>query len=196
MPPTAPIAPRPLYDAGLAAVAAFLLATAAAFVARYLNDSIHDTADLHEVLGLSALGTIAKMRGDARRPQMYRLATIVYPHSQVAEAYRTLRANIEFAAGGTPLRTLLVTSAIPREGKTVTAANVAVAFAQAGRSVVLVDADVRDPALHAIFNLQNSRGLTSILLDDALDLTRWPRKPNRRTCESSPAAPSLPIQSS
>ena len=87
-----------------------------------------------------------------------------------AEAYRTLRTNVEFTAIDEPIRTLLITSAIPGEGKTVTAANLAIAFALSGRRVLLVDADLRRPGLHRIFDLPNTRGLTTLLQSDAVTL--------------------------
>jgi capsular exopolysaccharide synthesis family protein len=88
----------------------------------------------------------------------------------VAEAYRTLRTNVEFSAVDRPIKTLLVTSAVPGEGKTVTAANLAVVFAQAGRRVLLVDADLRKPGVHIIFDLPNAHGLTTLLRDPSVSL--------------------------
>ena len=109
------------------------------------------------------------MKGNRRRREIYRLVTLVYPRSSTAEAYRTLRANIEFASVDSPTKTLLVTSPSQGEGKTTTAANLAVAFAQAGKRTVLVDADLRKPGAHRIFNLPNRRGLTSLLLAPDVD---------------------------
>ena len=119
---------------------------------------------------LSTLGTIARIRTARGRSEFYQLVALLYPRSSVAEAYRTLRANVEFASVAAPLHTLLVTSAAPGEGKTVTASNLAVVFAQAGRTVLLVDADLRKPGVHEMFNLPNVRGLTTMLRDDSLGL--------------------------
>lgn len=91
------------------------------------------------------------------------LITITDPRSAVAEAYRRLRTNLEFTSLDTPLRTLLVTSAGPDEGKSTTLANLAVSIAQAGRRVILVDSDLRHPHLHDIFGLDNQKGLTTAL---------------------------------
>jgi protein-tyrosine kinase len=109
------------------------------------------------------------MRGGGRR-EPYRLATLLYPRSSKAEGYRTLRSNIEFSALDAPIRSLLVTSAVPGEGKTVTAANLAVVFAQAGRRVLLVDANLRKPGVDAIFNLGNAQGLTTLIRGDETSL--------------------------
>ena len=98
-----------------------------------------------------------------------KLITISNPRSPIAEAYRTLRTNIQFSSLDRPLRTLLVTGTTPEEGKSTTLANLAVIFAQAGHRVVLVDADLRRPSLHKLFGLPNSIGLTSLFIAEAPD---------------------------
>ena len=87
------------------------------------------------------------------------------PKSPAAEAYRTLRTNIQFAGLDKPCRTIVITSATPSEGKTTTAANFGVVCAQAGSRVCLVDADLRKPSLHRVFGMDNQRGLTTALLE-------------------------------
>jgi non-specific protein-tyrosine kinase len=123
---------------------------------------------------------------------MYQLAALLYPRSGVAEAYRTLRTNIEFSALDAPIRTLLVTSSVPGEGKTVTAANLAVVFAQAGRRVLLVDADLRKPGVHIIFDLPNAHGLTTLLrsADVSLDaVVQSTEQDNLRILTTGPLPP-------
>lgn len=93
------------------------------------------------------------------------LVTISQPRSPISEAYRVLRTSIQFSSVDNPNRTLLVTSSIPGEGKSTTAANLAVVMAQAGHNVLLVDTDLRRPAQDQIFELPNRRGLTSLLLE-------------------------------
>ena len=87
------------------------------------------------------------------------------PKSPAAEAYRTLRTNIQFAGLDRPCRTIVITSATPSEGKTTTAANFGVVCAQAGSRVCLVDADLRKPSLHRVFGMDNQRGLATTLLE-------------------------------
>jgi succinoglycan biosynthesis transport protein ExoP len=168
--PASPISPRPLLYAIVAAIVALCAATGLVALVEYLDDSVADPAQVREAANLSTLGTIAQMRGSQGRSEIYRLVTMLDPHSGTAEAYRTLRSNIGFASVDATIQTMLVTSAVPREGKTVTAANIAVAFAQTGRRVLLVDADLRRPALHTMFNLPNVRGLTTVLRGDEQNL--------------------------
>jgi capsular exopolysaccharide synthesis family protein len=96
------------------------------------------------------------------------LITISEPRSPISEAYRTLRTNLDFASLDRALKTLVVTSAGVGEGKSTTLANLAVVSAQAGRKVVLVDADLRRPTLHQIFGLGNETGLTTVMVDDTI----------------------------
>lgn len=94
------------------------------------------------------------------------IITISEPRSPISEAYRTLRTNLDFAGLAKTLKTLVVTSAGVNEGKSTTLANLAVVTAQAGRKVILVDADLRRPRLHQIFGLDNEKGLTTVMMDD------------------------------
>jgi capsular exopolysaccharide synthesis family protein len=94
------------------------------------------------------------------------LVTIAEPSSPVSEAFRALRTNIQFAAVGRELHTLLVTSAEPGAGKSSTVANLAVTMAQADQRVILVDCDLRKPALHTLFGLESERGLVTMMLEE------------------------------
>ncbi len=165
-PPEEPAAPRVLLNTLLAALVGLLIGLGIAFTLEYLDDTVKSTNDVEAVTGLATLGTIVKMKSARGRREIYQLATLLYPRGPAAEAYRTLRTNLEFAAVDEPVRTLLVTSSIPGEGKTTTAGNLAVAYAQADRRVILVDADLRKPGVHRLFGLPNSRGLTTLLRSD------------------------------
>jgi non-specific protein-tyrosine kinase len=94
------------------------------------------------------------------------LITLTDPRSPVSEAYRTLRTNLSFSSLDEPIRTLVVTSPAPDEGKSTTVANLAVTMAQGGRSTILVDCDLRRPALHTLFDCQAEPGLTDLLLEE------------------------------
>lgn len=92
------------------------------------------------------------------------LVTLRDPSSMAAEAYRTLRTNIQFSSLDKPIQTLLATSTAPDEGKSTTLANLAVTIAQAEQRVILVDCDLRRPSVHTLFGLPNEQGLTSAIL--------------------------------
>ena len=96
------------------------------------------------------------------------LITLTNPRSPATEAYRTLRTNLTFAALDKPIETLVVTSAAPGEGKSTVLANLAVTMAQGGRRTILVDADLRRPGLHEIFGIVNDRGLTTMIVEEAV----------------------------
>ncbi len=98
---------------------------------------------------------------------MVDLITITDPRSNAAEAFRSLRTNLIFSSIENPLTTLLVTSAAQSEGKSQVAANLAVTLAQSGNKTILVDADLRKPAQHTIWNTKNERGLTTMMLDNS-----------------------------
>ncbi len=92
-----------------------------------------------------------------------RLITKTEPKSPVSEQYRTLRTNISFSSVDKEIKTLMITSTGPSEGKSTTSANLAIVFAQQGKKVLLVDADMRKPTIHYTFSLNNILGLTSVL---------------------------------
>jgi capsular exopolysaccharide synthesis family protein len=95
------------------------------------------------------------------------LITLSDPRSPISEAYRTLRTNLSFYNLDSPIRTLVATSAAAEEGKSITIANLAVAFAQGGSRTILVDCDLRRPSLHTLFNLKLEPGLTNMVLDES-----------------------------
>lgn len=95
------------------------------------------------------------------------LITALNPKSPISEQYRTIRTNIQFSSVDHEIRSIMITSTGPGEGKSTTAANLAVVFAQQGKQVLLIDADLRKPTVHYTFRLQNIHGLTSVLLKNA-----------------------------
>jgi capsular exopolysaccharide synthesis family protein len=86
--------------------------------------------------------------------------------SQVAEQFRVLRANIRFSFAGDEIKTIVVTSCSPNEGKSTVISNLAIAMAKSGKSVVILDCDLRKPRIHKIFSLSNMEGLTNVLVND------------------------------
>lgn len=162
-PATQPAAPRVLLNTLLAGLVGLLLALGLAFLIEHLDDTFKSPEHVTEAIDAPTLGAIDRLKIDRKAREHERLVTMTAPRSAAAEAYRTLRTNLEFASVDVPLRSILVTSAIPGEGKTTTASNIALAFAQAGRRVILLDADMRRPGIHKVFELPNSSGLTNLL---------------------------------
>ena len=186
------IQPRTPYYTLLAAVAGLLLAAAIASILEYLDDSVKTPEEIEDVAGLPTLATIAELKRGLRPREARDLADQLYPTSGVADAYRTLRSNVEFAAADSPIRTLLITSSVSGEGKTLTAANLAVAFAQAGRRALLVDANLRKPGVHLVFDLPNAQGLTTLVSRESVSLdaiARTTSQPNLRILTSGPLPP-------
>jgi succinoglycan biosynthesis transport protein ExoP len=157
-----PVRPRTRTNTMLAAGLGAAIAIGIGFLIEYLDDTVKSPEDVTSIVDVPTLGVISHIEG---RTSKERLITRTAPRSPVSEAYRALRTNIQFAAVDGPLKSIMVTSAGPSEGKSTTAANLAVVLAQAGRQVILVDADLRRPIQHRFFELPNSRGLTTALLD-------------------------------
>ncbi len=95
------------------------------------------------------------------------LITLTDPRAPAAEAYRTLRTNLMFSSLDRPLRTLAITSPVPGEGKSTVLANLAVTLAQSGHETIIVDCDLRKPTQHELWRLDNTEGLTTMLIDEA-----------------------------
>jgi non-specific protein-tyrosine kinase len=159
--PTTPIAPNTGASVLLAVGIAIALAIAGILLIEYLDDTIKSPDDVSQALDLANLGAIANIWGNSAGEK---LITAKYPRAAHSEAYRVLRTNIQVMSLDKPIRTLLVTSANPKEGKSTTTANLAVVMALGGLRVLLIDADLRRPQQHEIFRLNNEFGLVSALM--------------------------------
>lgn len=159
--PSSPVKPNIMMNTVLAAAVGLLLAAGIGFLIEYLDDTVKSPEDL-EANGLPSLGGVARFHR-VREPNENLIANSA-SRRHLSEAYRVLRTNVQFSTIDRPGQTLLVTSANPREGKSTTAANLALVTAQAGKKVVLVDSDLRRPSLHRFFGLSNGQGLTNLLL--------------------------------
>jgi len=158
-----------------------------ALVLELSDTTIHSPEDLQGDLALPFLGMVPFM--DDRRDD--HLVTAKAPKSPPAEAYRTLRSNINFSLLDEPAKTILVTSAGAGEGKTMTVANLGVVMAQAGQSVLLIDSDMRRPELHRYLENDSAPGLTNALAGDAsvAEIIHDTSVPNLRLVPSGPLPP-------
>jgi succinoglycan biosynthesis transport protein ExoP len=159
--PTVPISPRVGVTVMLAAAIGLALAVGGVFLIEYLDDTIKTPEDVTRTVDLPTLAGIARIEGQTY-PE--KLIAVHHPLSPIVEAFRLLRANLQFSSVDKPVRTLLVNSPGPTEGKSVMLANLAVVMAQSGLRVVAVDADLRRPVLHEVFSLPNSHGLSDAIL--------------------------------
>lgn len=169
--PTAPQARQTMQNLLMALAAGLGLGVGLAFLLEYLDWTIKTPEELDAVYGASTLGVIGLIKNGSRGSEG--LVTLAAPRSPISEAFRALRTNIQFASPDRPVRSLLVTSAGPTEGKTLVSANLAVVLAQAGKRVIAVDADLRRPRLHKVFELQREPGLTDLVLDRQDGLERY-----------------------
>lgn len=105
-------------------------------------------------------------RNQRRQHQGRQLITQLNPRSPISEQYRTIRTNIEFSSIDEPVRTIVITSPGPGEGKSLSTANLAIVYAQQGKRCLLVDADLRKPTVHYTFRLDNLQGLSNVLVQE------------------------------
>ena len=127
----------------------------------------------------------------SERPGRIELIPHYFPHSRLAESYRSIRTALLLSSADHPVKTLAVTSAMPGEGKTVSAANLAVTLAQSGKTVVVVDSDLRRPRQHRLFRVKNTLGLTTYLTDSVpiKDVVKSTDVPNLFLVNSGPIPP-------
>lgn len=166
--PDANISPNPIPNTILATIVGGMLALGVVLLIEYLDDSVKTPDEIAAYTGLSTLATISFIDGENPSD---RLISNHAPRDPISEAFRVLRTNLNFAAVDTDLRKILITSSAPGEGKSTTTANLATVMAQTGRKVILVDADLRRPSQHKIFEVSNNQGLTTALLDSSTPVT-------------------------
>ena len=161
--PPAPSAPSTRFNLILGLVLGLGAGAAVAALRTTLDNRIRGEADLRRVTDVPLLGGISFDQDATRKP----LLTQAAPQSPRAESFRQLRTNFQFANVSRKAKTVLVTSSLPGEGKSTTAANLAIAMAQAGQSVCLIDADLRRPMINEYLGLDRSAGLTTTLVGAA-----------------------------
>ncbi len=160
--PRAPVKPNKKLNILLAVIVGLVTGTGLAFFFEYLDNTIKTPEDVKQQLGLPYLGpTPVFDSGEEERPE---LVTLHSPKSTASESYRGIRTGILFSSAESPPGTILVTSAGPQEGKTITTANLGITMAQAGARTIILDCDMRRPSLHKIFGIKKDRGISNILV--------------------------------
>jgi len=187
--PEDPISPKKKLNLILALLMGVFGGVGLCFVFEYFDNSIKSPEDLEEKAGIPSLGIIPYFHPDAKKRKKYgyyapyryhedgqeenvedmpdtlevELINHKYPKLSISEDYRTIRTSILLGQAGMSPQSIMVSSALPKEGKSTTVANLAVSFAQLEKIVLVVDADLRKPRIHKIFDMPNDRGLSSYL---------------------------------
>ena len=180
--PDYPIGPQRLRSVVLALLLSLAGGVGLSIFLEYMNDSVRSTEDVDRWLRLPSMGVIPAVGGFSKRRLLPsrslarrgsqvgadspELLVNAETRSPLAEAYRHLRTSVLLSTPGHAPKSLLVTSSAPAEGKTTTAVNTALSLAQTGASVLVIDADMRRPRLHTIFELPNTRGLSTVLSNE------------------------------
>ena len=158
-----PVRPRVLFNTILGGVAGLIVSITAILLMNSLDTTIKTREDVERILNMAVLGYSLHMDAkDNSRPGPH---VVSFPRSPAAEAFRSLRTNLDYIAVDKPLKSILISSSGASEGKTTVAANLAAIIAQSGKRVVLLDADLRRPRLHHEFGLINRVGLSDIFLE-------------------------------
>jgi len=166
--PTYPIGPRKSISILLATAIGFLLAAGAAYLLEYLDDTLKTPEEITRAIGVPVIGLIGETKEDKDTKNGVYVSK--HPRSPIAEAYRGLRANLEFSGVKWPLETIMITSPNAEDGKSSVATNLAVVMAHGERNVILADADLHKPSLHNLINLSNEVGLSD-LFRNGVELT-------------------------
>jgi capsular exopolysaccharide synthesis family protein len=185
-----PVRPRVRLNVLLAGVLGFCLAVGLVFLLDSLDNTFKSADDLSKWLGLAPLGVVGRIQGENYRDRVLAFHEGLAP---LSEAYRLIRSRIQFVSGDRPVKTLMVTSPAPGEGKSVTVANLGVVMAESGLKTIIVDSDLGRPVQHQIFQVSNRGGLADLLCSPELEISSYLRNTNVEnlqliTCGSLPAS--------
>lgn len=155
-----PIAPRTGLNLAVAGLIGLLLGLTVAVAREMLDNTVSSAQDVEKTIDASVLASIGFDNDFPKHPLLTEIST----HAPISEAYRLLRTNLQFLDLDTRPKSIVITSALPGEGKTSTATNLAIALAQTGQRILLVDADLRRPRAAKVLGLERSVGLTTVLV--------------------------------
>ena len=189
--PMVPFKPSLSRNLSLGLMIGLLVGLMVAWLLEHMDDSIRFVEDVERETGTPVLGAVPKLKTDAARGSPVAMSPHADPTSPFSEAYRSVRTALQFStASGTPRR-LVVTSTSKGEGKSTTAVALAINLAQMGKPVLIVDADLRNPALHKILALDNTRGLSNYLAGsvDPAEMIRETSIPNLFVMTTGPLPP-------
>jgi len=194
--PTTPISPKPLQSAMLAAAIGLFVTAGIAFLIEFFDDTLKTPDEIKDILDTPVIGFIGELKGNPKQNgDTLGVYVAKNPRSPVAEAFRSLRTNLEYSSVDNPARTMLVTSSGEAEGKSTVAANLAIVEAQSGKNVIIIDADMRRPKVHVQFNKSNRRGLSDVVtgklrIDDVVKTYDQVENLSIITCGTIPPNPS------
>ena len=162
--PTVPISPKPMQSTMLGAAVGLLVMAALVFLIEFLDDTLKTPDEIKAVLEVPVIGFIGELKQNNKKGEdSLGVYVAKNPRSPVAEAFRSLRTNLEYSSVDNPVKAVIVTSSGESEGKSTVAANLAIVEAQSGKQVVIVDADMRRPKIHVQFNKPNRMGLSDVV---------------------------------
>ncbi len=164
--PTGPIKPKTMQNTFLAAAVGLMLVVGGIFASDALDDTVKSPDEINRQLRLPIMGTISRYA----EPEDGQLITRAQPRSPVAESFRALRTNVQYASVDHPLHSIIVTSPAPGDGKTTTTANLATIIAQGGRRVTIIDADLHRPRVHHVFKIESRPGLSALFIKPTVRL--------------------------
>lgn len=168
--PTSPSNNTTLRDIVLIVLLVFAGCSGVIFLIYYFDDTLRDSETVESEIGMPIIGKVYK--NDDKED----LIVEKKPKAFTSENIRTLRTNLQFAAVDSELKTILVTSSVPNEGKSFISANLAIAFAQSGKKVLLIDCDLRKGRQHEIFNISSKKGLSTVLINNSIELSEYAHK--------------------
>jgi len=190
--PLFPFKPDMMTNAAIGLAVGLMLGLGLVFVREHLDDSVKHADELEPQFGVPLLGIIPLVKRSKRPTVELALLAVDDPRGSFAEAYRSTRTALQFSTSDGAPRRLMVTSSVSGEGKSTTALALAINFAQMGKRVLLVDADMRNPSLHKALGLQNDRGLSNYLSGEGTrdSLIRTCAVPNLKVMTAGPTPPS------